>query len=159
MSTDPAGLLAPIRQRIHRATPRGLDWEALTDPGDRHAAPAWVVDADDIEIRLPATYAAGRIADLIANAPKDLTRLLTSVEAVLSICDNDEGTVVTQADGAHVPIYLIRAALAAALESEPDQAPPLPEHDEDICSAGSAMCRECYAAGADFADTAEQGTR
>ena len=39
------------------------------------------MDADDIEIRLPATYAAGKVADLIANAPTDLTRLLAAIEA------------------------------------------------------------------------------
>lgn len=29
---------------------------------------------------------------------------------------------------------------------------PLPEHDEDLCSSGKTMCRECYAASSDSCD-------
>lgn len=32
----------------------------------------------------------------------------------------------------------------------------LSEHDESICSGGVTMCHECYAAGSDAGDAAEQ---
>ena len=124
VTTDP---LAGIKTRLHAASPNpDVEWEVLTDPGDPKTAAAWIVDADDIEIRLPATYAAGKVAALIAEAPKDLTRLLAAVEAGLAACD----TVIDNADGHKPPgpphptreqatAVRIRAALAAALGEEP----------------------------------------
>lgn len=75
--------LLAIKTRLCAAVPNpDIEWAALTDPGDRKTAPAWIVDADDIEVRMPASYRAGKVADLIANAPTDISRLIAAVEAV-----------------------------------------------------------------------------
>lgn len=88
-------VLDEIKQRLDKANPLGAEWEALTDPGDRHTAPSWIVDADDLEIRLDATYAAGKVAVFIASAPKDVARLSAALEAALAACnrviDNTDG--------------------------------------------------------------------
>ncbi|MFB9403600.1 hypothetical protein [Pseudarthrobacter polychromogenes] len=110
-----AQVLDSIKARLQAAVPDPrTEWAELTDPGDRTTAPAWIVDADDIEIRLPSTYKAGRIAALIANAPTDIARLVAAVEAVEGRCrDLDQ-----LADGDRHYSRLFRAALAEALGSE-----------------------------------------
>ncbi|KIA73462.1 hypothetical protein ANMWB30_23890 [Arthrobacter sp. MWB30] len=58
-------------------------------------------------------------AVFVLHAPTDLDRLAKAVEAVLDLCDNMDDDVVTQADGIHVPVYLIRETLAGALTPAP----------------------------------------
>lgn len=77
--TAPDPRLGEIEARLNAANPLGSEWEALTDPGDRKTAPAWIVDADDLEIRLDATYAAGKVAYFIAAAPADVAYLLAEL--------------------------------------------------------------------------------
>lgn len=91
-------ILDGIKARLEKANPMGAEWEALTDPGDRKTAPAWIVDADDLEIRLNATYAAGKVATFIATAPTDVARLTMALEAALAACDR----VIDNTDG-HKP--------------------------------------------------------
>lgn len=68
--------LDAIQERLSKADPAKGEWCALTDPGDRKTAPAWIVDANELEVRLDATYAAGKVASFIANAPSDVAFML-----------------------------------------------------------------------------------
>lgn len=99
-------LLEPIQNRLNAIT-----------PGPWFASRYYVgAGADQSDPDAEVAKASSKIdAAFIASAPTDQARLLAAVQAVLSICDNDEGEVVTQADGAHVPIYLILAAIESAL--------------------------------------------
>ena len=118
--------LDEIRARLGAiaASPE-VEWHALTDPGDRATAAAWIVDADCFEIRLPATYEAGQVARFIAAAPTDVARLLNALDAALDACD----VVIENRDGHKPPgpphpsqqqgtAVRIRAALLRALEGD-----------------------------------------
>jgi len=65
-------VLDGIKEDAAKANPLGSEWAALVDPGDRQTAPAWIVDADDLEVRLDSTYAAGKVAAFIAAAPGNI---------------------------------------------------------------------------------------
>ena len=80
-------VLNGIRARLDAANPLGSDWVPLTDPGDRNNPPAWIVDADDLEVRLDATYASGKVATFIAAAPTDVACLAKALEAIMGIQD------------------------------------------------------------------------
>lgn len=110
-------VLDGIRGRLGKANPLGAEWAALTDPGDRNRAPAWIVDADDLEVRLDATYAAGKVATFIAAAPVDVARLVAAVEAVLRLADRARfvARAVGKNDGC-VSVGQLHAAIEAALK-------------------------------------------
>lgn len=74
--SDLTDRLDAIQQRLDKADPAKGEWCALTDPGDRTTAPAWIVDANELEVRMDATYAAGKVAEFIAQAPTDVRFLL-----------------------------------------------------------------------------------
>lgn len=106
---------AAIEARVDAATMG--PWEALTDPGDRKTAPAWIVDADEIEVRLPATYRAGKVAEFIAHARTDVPALLAlareqaaKLDAVKDLADYWERTPALRRVSA---ASKLRAALTA----------------------------------------------
>lgn len=103
----------PAIRALHAEQPKG-EWAALTDPGDRKTAPAWIVGAGDIEVRLPATYEAGRLAAFIAAAPSIVAQLVAAVERVEGLAAEWEGMAKgsTQYDYAlRACAYKVRAAL------------------------------------------------
>lgn len=102
----PKERVGEIEARLNAAAPNSeTEWAAGGDPGDKKMAPAWIVDADDIEIRMPATYKAGKLAAFIANVPEDVRYLLAelrkrdeALDRVRSACDR----IINNADG-HKP--------------------------------------------------------
>ena len=54
-------------------------------------------------------------ADFLANAPVDVEKLLAALDAVIHLAENTDDTVVTAADGPHIPAHLVLSAIASAL--------------------------------------------
>lgn len=60
-------------------------------------------------------------ATFIAHARTDLPAMAAALTAVLDLLDKvaDQDEITTQADGVHVPVYLVRAAITDALSDQP----------------------------------------
>ncbi|XKH58510.1 hypothetical protein LG293_17970 (plasmid) [Citricoccus nitrophenolicus] len=62
----------------------GGEWSALLDPGHRRQKPAWILEAGDVAIELPADYEHGAIISFAAQARTMFPQLLAMAKAVLS---------------------------------------------------------------------------
>ena len=119
--TDLRALLAPIRERLAAATPG--PWETV-----RHDLSLYVESESGELNPINLGYVGNRPerdGELIANAPADLARLLSAIEAVESWCMNldaieaaDPSSAEHLNSSAGAVANVIRKSVAAALGSD-----------------------------------------